>query len=230
MTPIFRGSSVVKLRRLAQDRTYEVGLAKHGLGLVAGVDEAGRGACAGPIVIAACVLPERIIPELKTLTDSKKLSAKQRDRLLPVIKKVALDYCVTVIESDEIDQFGIQQANISGMRRAVAGLDTRPGYVLTDAMKVPGIPTPYLPIIGGDSSCRCIAAASVLAKVTRDRIMFDLSVQYPDYEFERHKGYGTRAHMDAVIQYGASSVHRMSYANVRAAHQQYLATKSIQEV
>lgn len=226
MTLTFREINVVKLRQLAQDRTFEVGLAKHGLGPVAGVDEAGRGACAGPIVIASCILPERILPELTTLTDSKKLTAKQRDRLFPIIKKLARSYCVTVIGASDIDRFGIQHANISGMRRAVAGLEVRPGYVLTDAMKVPGFATPYLPIIGGDSSARCIAAASVLAKVTRDRIMFDLSHRYPEYEFDRHKGYGTKIHMAAVAEHGASPEHRMSYANVKAAHEQFLAAQS----
>lgn len=210
------------LRKLAQDRMFEVSLARHGLGPVAGVDEAGRGACAGPIVIAACVLPQKIIPELSTLTDSKALSARARDKLFPVIKEHADSWCVTTISSADIDAYGIQHANISGMRRAVAGLSGRVGYVLTDAMRVPGLTSPHLPMIGGDAAARCIAAASVLAKVTRDRIMVELDDAFPGYGLASHKGYGTAAHMVAVEKLGATPHHRMSYANVATAQQRYL--------
>lgn len=202
---------------MSQSRMLEYALFKSDFGPVAGVDEAGRGACAGPIVIASCVLPERRIAELDKLTDSKKLTAKARARLFPIIQDCATAFCVTTIPAREIDTYGIQHANVSGMRRSVAGLGVRPGYVLTDAMKVPGFPVPYLPVIGGDDVCRCIAAASVLAKVTRDRIMVDLAEQYPGYGFASHKGYGTRAHMDKVAELGACQEHRFSYANVQAA-------------
>src|SRR5699024_10173584 len=138
------------MRKLVQKRTYEVALVKAGLGPVAGVDEAGRGACAGPITIAACVLPEKIIPSLSSLTDSKQLSEKQREQLFPAIQKHALDYSIVHIYPDEIDNRGIQHANVSGMRRAVARLGVRPHYILTDALKVPGFTAPYLPVIGGD--------------------------------------------------------------------------------
>ncbi|WP_295624248.1 ribonuclease HII [uncultured Corynebacterium sp.] len=206
------------MRALTQDRMYEVALARRGFGPVAGVDEAGRGACAGPIVISACVMPERPIPELAALTDSKALSARTRERLFPLVLRFATATSTIVIPAPDIDAFGIQHANISGMRRAVEGLDVAPGYVLTDAMRVPGLRAPHLPMIGGDGAARCIAAASVVAKVTRDRIMFDLDGDLPGYGLAAHKGYGTAAHMAAVELLGASREHRMSYANVAAAH------------
>lgn len=210
------------MRRLKQLRTYEVTLSNSGLGPVAGVDEAGRGACCGPISIAACILPDKPIAELDTLTDSKKLSATTRSRLMPIIKKHALSWSVVVISAQDIDRFGIQHANISGMRRAVAALELNPGYVLTDAMKVPGLTQPYLPIIGGDAAARCIAAASVIAKQTRDDLMIEMASRYPQYGLEKHMGYSTKIHMDAVRQHGASPEHRYSYANVVKAHQDWL--------
>lgn len=200
---------------------YEVALHRRGLGPVAGVDEAGRGACAGPIVIAACVLPTRPLPELAGLTDSKALSAAARERLFPLVTGLATAWSTIVVPARDIDGKGIQHANVSGMRRAVEILDVRPGYVLTDAWRVPGLPAPHLPMIGGDAAARCIAAASVIAKVTRDRIMFDLDRAHPGYGFAGHKGYGTAAHMAAVEELGASPEHRMSYANVAAAHSRH---------
>lgn len=211
------------MRKLIQHRTYEVALSRAGLGPVAGVDEAGRGACAGPIAIAACILPDRPVAELATLTDSKKLTARARERLFPVIKQTALAWSVVIIDAAEIDAHGIQRANVGGMRRAVARLDVACGYVLTDAMRVPGLGRPHLPIIGGDAAARCIAAASVLAKVTRDEMMVRLDECLPQYGFARHKGYGTAAHMDAVRRHGASAFHRYTYANVASAHRQWLA-------
>lgn len=212
------------MRRLKQKRTYEVALGC--FGAVAGVDEAGRGACAGPISIAACVLPPRIIPELDRLADSKKLSAKVREELAPIIKKVAVAWSIVHIEAVEIDHNGIQWANVCGMRRAVANLEIQPGYVVTDALKVPGLSVPHLPIIGGDDAARCISAASVLAKTARDQIMRELGEQYPEYGFADHKGYGTRVHMDAVRRHGASPQHRYTYANVAAAHREWLSRGS----
>lgn len=200
---------------------YEVALDRGGFGPVAGVDEAGRGACAGPIVIAACVLPQRTIPELAQLTDSKALSPAARERLFPLIGSFATATSTIVIPAADIDAFGIQWANISGMRRAVEALGVAPGYVLTDAMRVPGLPAPHLPMIGGDAAARCIAAASVVAKVTRDRIMVELDGELPGYGLAVHKGYGTAAHMGAVESLGASREHRISYANVAAAHRRH---------
>lgn len=156
------------------------------------------------------------------LADSKKLSAKVREELAPVIKKVALAWSVVHIPAKEIDRGGIQWANVCGMRRAVANLQIQPGYVVTDALKVPGLSVPHLPIIGGDDAARCISAASVLAKTARDQVMRELDEQHPGYGFGNHKGYGTRVHMDAVRRHGASPQHRYTYANVTAAHQEWL--------
>lgn len=209
------------MRRLTQLRTLEVALIKAGLGPVVGVDEAGRGACAGPVTVAACALPPRTFPELATLTDSKKLTPRTRERLFPLITERAEGYAVVHLPARDIDAHGIQWANITGMRRAVARLDFHPGYVLTDAWKVSGLSCPQLPVIGGDATARCIAAASVLAKVSRDRLMERLDEQYPGYGLAAHKGYSTKAHLEAVRRQGASSIHRYTYANVAAAHRDW---------
>ncbi|MFD2455628.1 ribonuclease HII [Corynebacterium mendelii] len=214
------------MRHVAGLRTFEHAIDSALLGPVAGVDEAGRGACAGPISIAACILPDRPLPELARLTDSKKLTPAAREQLMPVIEQLAVSYSVILIDNDEIDRRGIQWANVCGMRRAVAALDTPAGYVLTDAVPVPGLPVPHIPMIRGDGHARCIAAASVLAKVTRDRVMVQLDGQYPGYGFAGHKGYGTKAHMDAVRRHGKSPVHRYTYANVAAAHRDWCAAQS----
>lgn len=210
------------VRRLKHLRTYEVALARSGAGPVAGVDEAGRGACAGPITVAACILPERPIADLARLTDSKKLSPATRAQLFPLIQQHALAWSVVSLDAGVIDARGVQTANIDGMRRAVARLALRPGYVLTDAWRVPGLPIPHLPVLSGDNTVRCIAAASVLAKVTRDRALTRLAELHPAYGFERHKGYSTREHLAAVRRHGASPVHRYTYANVVKAHQDFL--------
>ncbi|WP_394280604.1 ribonuclease HII [Corynebacterium sp.] len=209
------------MRRLKQLRTFEVTLAKAGLGPVAGIDEAGRGACFGPITIAACILPVRIIPELEGLTDSKKLSAVRREKLFEVIVDKCLAHSVVHIDAATIDARGIQNANLDGARLAVARLRLRPEYVLVDALRVPGLTQPHLPVIGGDYSARCIAAASVLAKVSRDRLVGKLAQDYPEYGLDRHKGYGTKAHMDAVRRHGATPLHRYTYSNVAAADAMY---------
>ncbi|AKE41479.1 Ribonuclease HII [Corynebacterium kutscheri] len=214
-------SERIKVRQLKQLRTFEVALEKHGLGPVAGVDEAGRGACCGPITIASCILPPQPIKELEILTDSKKLSERQRAALFPRIIDNALDYRILHIPAYEIDALGIQHANISGMRRVVETLNVRPGFVLIDAMKVPGLTSPSLSVIGGDGQVRCIAAASVLAKYSRDEVMKELSQRYPEYGLEKHKGYGTKAHMAAVSRHGKIAEHRYSYANVKYAQAQW---------
>lgn len=210
------------MRRLKYLRTHEVALSRAGLGPVAGVDEAGRGACAGPITIAACILPEHPIAELAELTDSKKLTPAARERLFPLIRAHATAYSVINIDASAIDARGIQPANIDGMRRAVATLHVRPGYVLTDAWQVRGLTSPHLAMVGGDGVARCIAAASVLAKVSRDHLMAEMDGTFPGYGFAGHKGYGTATHMVAVRRHGAAPVHRYTYSNVAQAHQQYL--------
>ncbi len=209
------------MRRLTQLRTHEVALDKAGLGPVAGIDEAGRGACFGPVTVAACILPPGRFTALEGLTDSKKLSARRREELYDGITRRAVAYSVVHISAAQIDHRGIQAANLDGARRAVAALDPQPGYVLVDAFRVPGLPLPQLPIIGGDYTARCIAAASVLAKVSRDRLITEMARDYPEYGLEGHKGYGTAAHMAAVRRHGASPEHRYSYANVTHAHEEF---------
>ena len=161
------------IRKSSGLRTLESALYRGGLGPVAGVDEVGRGACAGPLVVAACVLGPNRLESLAALDDSKKLNEKERERLFPLIRRYALAYHVVFIPSVEVDRRGVHVANIEGMRRAVAGLSVRPGYVLSDGFRVPGLPMPSLPVVGGDAAAACIAAASVLAKVSRDRLMVE---------------------------------------------------------
>lgn len=214
------------MRRLKQLRTYEVALSKAGLGPVAGIDEAGRGACFGPVTIAACVLPDKPIPALDGLTDSKKLTPAKRAVLYDAILTSSDAHCVVHIPAAEVDRRGIHNANLDGARLAVAGLGLTPGFTLVDAFRVPGLTMPQLPIIGGDYTARCIAAASVLAKVSRDRLITKMAESFPDYGLESHKGYGTAAHMDAVRRHGASAEHRYTYANVAAAHEMYMRSRT----
>ena len=202
-------------------RTLEHALEVAGLGPVAGVDEAGRGACCGPITMAACILPSGPIPELDSLTDSKKLSPKKRDQLFGVIQDKAVAWSVIHVAAAEIDRRGIQPANVDGMRRAVAVLEVIPGYVLTDAVKVPGLMQPHLPMLKGDQLSRCISAASVLAKVSRDRLMVEMDAEFPGYGLAGHKGYGTADHMRAVSLHGGTPHHRYTYKNVAAARAEY---------
>ncbi|MGV9672380.1 ribonuclease HII [Gordonia sp. NPDC003504] len=204
------------IRRAAGLRTFEFALHRSGLGPVAGVDEAGRGACAGPLVVAACVLRPTQLVSLAELDDSKKLTESTREKLYRSVTRYADAWSVVIIDAAEIDRIGIHVANIEGMRRAVAGLDVTPGYVLSDGFAVPGLTAPSLPVIGGDGAAACIAAASILAKVTRDRIMVALDSELPGYAFSIHKGYSTALHMSCLDELGPSSQHRMSYRNVAA--------------
>ena len=213
--------SVSVVRRLKQLRTYEVALDKVGFGPVAGVDEAGRGACFGPVTIAACMLPTRPLPELEGLDDSKKLTERRRRLLFDAIVNSATAFSIVHVPAADIDRRGIQAANLDGARRAVAGLDPAPKYVLMDGFRIPGLGVPQLPVVGGDASARCIAAASVLAKVSRDALIVEMAEQFPEYGLAGHKGYSTAAHMAAVRRHGASAQHRYSYANVREADEFY---------
>ena len=205
------------IRKSSGLRTLEAALYRSGLGPVAGVDEVGRGACAGPLVVAACVLGPNRFSSLAALDDSKKLDEKERERLFPLIRRYAVAYHVVYIPSVEVDRRGVHVANIEGMRRAVAGLPVRPGYVLSDGFRVPGLAVPSLPVIGGDAAAACIAAASVLAKVSRDRLMVDMAAEHPGYGFAEHKGYSTPAHTAALAELGPCAQHRYSYVNVRRA-------------
>jgi ribonuclease HII len=203
------------IRKSSGLRTLESALYRSGLGPVAGVDEVGRGACAGPLVVAACVLGPGRLESLAALDDSKKLSETVREKLYPLICRYALAYHVVFIPSVEVDRRGVHVANIEGMRRAVAGLSLRPGYVLSDGFRVPGLPVPSLPVIGGDAAAACIAAASVLAKVSRDRLMVKMDAHHPGYGFADHKGYSTAAHSAALTELGPCAEHRYSFINVR---------------
>ena len=203
------------IRKSSGLRTLESALHRSGLGPVAGVDEVGRGACAGPLVVAACVLGPNRLESLAGLDDSKKLTEKARERLFPLICRYAMAYHVVFIPSTEVDRRGVHVANIEGMRRAVAGLSVRPGYVLSDGFRVPGLAVPSLPVIGGDAAAACIAAASVLAKVSRDRLMVAMESDHPGYGFAVHKGYSTAAHSAALNELGPCHEHRRSFINVR---------------
>lgn len=183
-------------------------------GLVAGVDEAGRGPWAGAVVAAAVILdPQRPIVGLN---DSKKLSAAKREALYAQICEQALCYSVAEASAEEIDQINILQATFLAMTRAVQGLALAPQQVLVDGNRLPPWQYPAQAIVGGDGKVAAIAAASILAKVTRDRACAELDALYPAYGFAQHKGYGTKQHQEALRQYGASPAHRRSYAPVRA--------------
>jgi ribonuclease HII len=184
---------------------------------VAGVDEAGRGACAGPLVVASCVLRSGDSARFEGLTDSKLLTPATRDKMYDLVVRRALDYAIVVIPVEEVDVKGVHVCNIEGMRRAIAQLHTHPGYVLIDGFRVPGLTAPSTPVIKGDQAVACVAAASILAKVTRDRIMAAVHEQYPVYGFDEHKGYCTGAHTTALTVHGPCQAHRWSYVNVATA-------------
>jgi ribonuclease HII len=192
-------------------------LDRSGLGPVAGVDEAGRGACAGPLVVAACVLRTGDAARLAGLTDSKLLTAAERDRFYDLVTRRAVARSVIVVPAAEVDALGVHFANVEGMRRAVAGLPMHPGYVLTDGFRVPGMTAPTCAVIGGDRAAACVAAASILAKVTRDRIMAGMHDDLPAYGFGEHKGYCTVAHARALDEHGPCVQHRFSFVNVAVA-------------
>ena len=184
------------------------------LALTAGVDEAGRGALVGNVVAAAVILPARFA--LPGLTDSKKLSARQREVLFDGITAQALAWCAAAASPAEIDTLNIHHATLLAMRRAVEGLATAPQQVLVDGKFTPALAMPARAIVGGDASEACIAAASIIAKGTRDRQMAELDARFPGYGFAAHKGYGTKAHLAALARLGATPEHRRSYAPVRA--------------
>lgn len=194
---------------------YERALLRAGLAPVAGADEAGRGACAGPLVAAAVILdPRRVI---EGLDDSKRLTAAARERLYDQIVDRAIAWSVVHVSHTECDRLGMQEADLQGLRRAVLRLDVRPGFVLTDGFPVAGIDVPGLAIWKGDQVAACVSAASIIAKVTRDRWMIDQEERYPGYGFAIHKGYATAAHQRALQQFGPSPIHRLTYDNVQRA-------------
>lgn len=195
----------------------EQSLIDAGLSPIAGVDEAGRGACAGPLVIASVILRDINSPKLLTLRDSKELTEKEREVLFPIIHEEAISLSIIQVSPEEIDFRGVHAANLDGMRRAVQKLEVPPNYVLTDGYAIEGMITPSLAIWKGDQVAPSISAASVIAKVTRDRIMNQLDEQYPGYGLAKHKGYITAAHTQAIAKLGVVDIHRKSYANIARA-------------
>ncbi|MCQ0004796.1 ribonuclease HII [Actinomadura madurae] len=200
-------------RRDAGLFAYERALAHAGFSPVAGVDEAGRGACAGPMVVGAVIL-QGGRGRIDGLTDSKLLTPARREALYTEITERAHAWSAVIIPCHDIDRIGLHRCNITGMRRALAALDRRPAYVLSDGFPVPGLDVPGLAMIKGDQVVACVAAASIIAKVTRDRIMVELHERYPEYGFDVHKGYVTRAHGKALAEHGPCPEHRFSYVNV----------------
>ncbi len=214
MSHLPRGATV---RRDAGLYGYERALRRHGVGVIAGVDEAGRGACAGPLVAGAAILPEGRLGIVPGLADSKLLTEAARERCYAQIVRRAVAWSVVVIGHEECDRLGMHVANVEALRRAVARLETRPEFVLSDGFPVDGLGVPGLAVWKGDRVAACVAAASVLAKVTRDRIMTALHDDWPDYDFATHKGYITDEHTAALLAHGPSPIHRMRFVNVRRA-------------
>ena len=180
-----------------------------GVKTVCGVDEAGRGPLAGPVCAAAVILPPHL--EIPGLNDSKKLTDKRRRELFPVIKEKAIAYAIAFSDEKEIDEMNILQATFRAMERAVEGLSVMPEYILVDGNKLPMLATPAEAVVHGDSLSASIAAASILAKVTRDDLMLEYATEYPEYGFDIHKGYGTKAHYEALRQHGPCPIHRMTF-------------------
>ncbi len=191
-------------------------LLQSGIKNIAGVDEAGRGPCAGPLIIAAVILNDPLAKSLGGVKDSKQLSADQRDDLFELIKANSLAYSIIEISVEEIDSLGLHKCNIEGMRRAVQALDEKADYVLTDGYSIPGLSTPNLAVWKGDQVAITISAASILAKVHRDRIMIELDKKYPMYGLANHKGYITASHTAAIKEFGVLPIHRKSFANIAA--------------
>jgi ribonuclease HII len=197
---------VVKTRSF---RTLENALRRLGFVYVAGVDEVGRGCLAGPVVAGAVILdPDRYIPRI---CDSKTVTALERERLYDTITRKAVAWSVVSVEPEEIDRVNIHQASLRAMQRAVLSLSPLPDMVLVDAFRIPDLPMAQRGVVHGDVRCTAIAAGSIVAKVTRDRLMRDLHGRDPRYGFDRHKGYATRDHLDAVARFGYSDVHRRSF-------------------
>jgi len=184
-------------------------LHKEGVGLICGVDEAGRGPLAGPVCAAAVILPPEA--ELPGLNDSKKLSEKKREQLFPEIQRLALAWSVAFASVEEIEERNILGATMLAMNRAISGLSLRPELALIDGNRNREIQVPSRCVVHGDARCASIAAASILAKVSRDRLMVELAREYPQYGFEQHKGYGTKAHYAALREYGPCPAHRPSF-------------------
>lgn len=190
-----------------------------GISPVAGVDEAGRGPCAGPLVVAAVILKDPFAPELAQVRDSKEIPEAKRGALFQLIMDIAEAVSVITVSASEVDERGVHAANLGGMRRAVKGLNLEPAYVLTDGYAIEGLAVPNVAVWKGDQVVTAISAASIIAKVTRDRLMVELDKTYPQYGFAQHKGYITAAHTAALLKYGPCAEHRKSFSNIAALSQ-----------
>lgn len=188
---------------------YENEAKADGFNVVCGIDEAGRGPLAGPVCAAAVILPDGCI--IDGVNDSKKLTEKKREQLFEVIKETAVAYSIATADEKEIDEINILQATYLAMNRAFNGLKIKPDMALVDGNRDPNLGIPTRTIVKGDAASMSIAAASILAKVTRDRFMLEMDKKYPEYQFAKHKGYGTKLHYEMLDKYGASEIHRMSF-------------------
>jgi len=191
-------------------------LLKAGIKNIAGVDEAGRGPCAGPLVLASVILKDPLSKLLIDVKDSKELSESKREELFDVVIKNSITYSIIEVSVEEIDAIGLHKCNIEGMRRAVNALEITPDYVLTDGYPIPGLTTPNLAVWKGDQVAISISAASILAKVYRDRIMIKLDKEFPNCGLANHKGYITASHTAAIKEFGVLAIHRKSFANIAA--------------
>ena len=187
-----------------------------GITPIAGVDEAGRGPCAGPLVIASVILDDPFADVWSEIRDSKEISEKKRELLFDVVMDNAADVSIIEVSPEEIDLRGVHAANLDGMRRAVNALKITPAYVLTDGYAIEGLAVPNVAVWKGDQVVTAISAASIIAKVTRDRIMREMDLAYPGYGFAGHKGYITAAHTAAIHQLGVTPIHRKSFSNIAA--------------
>lgn len=191
------------------DYTFDQSKKNESIKIICGVDEAGRGPLAGPVVAAACILPDNVI--IDGLNDSKKLSEKKREKLFSEIIQIAVDYSIGLATVEEIEEINILNAAMLAMNRAIEGLNSKPDLALIDGNTSRGFNVKTLTVVGGDAISPSIAAASILAKVTRDRMCYDFDKEYPEYGFAKHKGYGTKVHIDAIKTYGVTPIHRPSF-------------------
>lgn len=196
-------------QKLEEMKVYENGLYEKGIKYIAGIDEVGRGPLAGPVVAAAVVLPEDF--DVIGVNDSKKLSEKKREELFEIIKEKAVSFAFGIVDNETIDEINILEATKKAMKEAVEGLDVQPEHLLIDAVSLADVDIPQTPIIKGDEKSVSVAAASILAKVTRDRMMVEYSEIYKDYSFEKNKGYGTKAHYEGIEKAGICPIHRKSF-------------------
>lgn len=188
---------------------YEKNAKLKGYTAICGVDEAGRGPLAGPVCAAAVILPDNTI--IEGVNDSKKLSEKKREALFDVIKTTALSYCIAYATVEEIEEYNILNATMLAMKRAVEGLEIKADFAMIDGNRLPDLSIACDYIIKGDAKSMSIAAASILAKVSRDRLLYEYAKEYPQYQFDKHKGYGTKAHIEAIREYGPCPYHRLSF-------------------